>query len=134
MAVNNAVTNIAGVVSAITTTISYTDTTVTVGTIPANAQIVNIHIDVLASFNAGTTNTLAVGYTGGSTGAYVAAVSAALTGRLGNTTAVLSAWDPLVPANTDVNATVTFAQTGTAATAGNARVTVLYKTYSGDTN
>lgn len=134
MAINNAVTNIAGVVSAITTTISYTDTTVTVGTIPANAQIVNIHLDVLESFNAGTTNTLAVGYTGGTTNAYVTPVACNLTGRLGNSTAVLSAWDPLTPANTEVSATVTYAQSGTAASAGNARVTVLYKSFSGDNN
>ena len=135
MAVNNAVTNIAGVLSAITTTISYTDTTVTVGTLPANAQIVNVHLDVITAFNAGTTNTLAVGYTGGTTNAYVNPTTVNAYGRAGvGTTGVLAAWDPLTPANTDVNVTVTYAKSGTAATAGNARVTVLYKSYSGDTN
>jgi uncharacterized membrane protein len=127
MAYNNSVTNIAGVVSAITTTVAYTNASaVTIGTIPANAQIVTIHIDVTTAFNAGTTNTVTVGTTG-SAAAYVASTSVGATGRASvATTGVYSAWANV--GSTDVNyATVTFSQTGTAATAGSAIVTILYK-------
>jgi uncharacterized membrane protein len=127
MAYNNSVTNIAGVVSAITTTVAYTNASaVTIGTIPANAQIVTIHIDVTTAFNAGTTNTVTVGTTG-SAAAYVTSTSVGATGRASvATTGVYSAWANV--GSTDVNyATVTFSQTGTAATAGSAIVTILYK-------
>ena len=129
MATNNAVTNIAGVLSAITTTIAYTDTAaVSIGTIPANAQIVDVNIDVTTAFNAATTNTVTVGKTG-SAAAYVASTSVGSAGRASvATTGVYSAW-----ANTgtaDLDATVTFSQTGTAASAGAARVTIVYKTFA----
>ena len=75
MAYNNAVTNTAGQLSAITTTIAYTNTTaVTIGTIPANAQIIDINIDVTTAFDAATTNTVTVGKTG-TAAAYVTATS-----------------------------------------------------------
>jgi len=129
MATNIAVTNIAGMLSAITTTIAYTDTAaVSIGTIPANAQIISINIDVTTAFNAASTNTVTVGKTG-SAAAYVASTSVGSAGRASvATTGVYSAW-----ANTgtsDVDATVTFSQTGTAATAGAARVTIVYKSFS----
>ena len=122
----NIVTNIGGMLSAVTTTIAYTNATaVTIATIPAGAQIVNINIDVTTAFNAGTTNTVTVG-TSASAAAYVASTSVGATGRASvATTGVYSAW-----ANTgtsDVSATITFSQTGTAATAGAARVTIVYK-------
>ena len=118
MAYNNNVTNAAGVLSAITTTIAYTDTgAVTVGTIPANAQIINVHIDVTTAFNAGTTNTVTVGKTGSAGRSSVA------------TTGVYSAWADV--GSSDVTyATVTYSQTGTAATAGAARVTIIYKSFA----
>ena len=129
MATNNAVTNIAGVLSAITTTIAYTNTSaVSIGTLPANAQIVDVNIDVTTAFDAGTTNTVTVGKTG-SAAAFVTSTSVGSAGRASvATTGVYSAW-----ANTgsaEVDATVTFAQTGTAATAGAARVTIVYKTFA----
>lgn len=129
MATNNAVTNIAGVLSAITTTIAYTDTAaVSIGTLPANAQIVDVNIDVTTAFNAATTNTVTVGKTG-TAAAYVTSTSVGSAGRASvATTGVYSAW-----ANTgtsDLDATVTFSQTGTAATAGAARVTIVYKTFA----
>ena len=122
----NQVTNIGGMLSAVTTTIAYTNATaVTIATIPAGAQIQNIHIDVTTAFNAATTNTVTVG-TSTSAAAYVSATSVGATGRASvATTGVYSAW-----ANTgtsDVSATITYSQTGTAATAGAARVTIVYK-------
>jgi len=122
----NQVTNIGGMLSAVTTTLAYTNATaVTIATIPAGAQIQNIHIDVTTAFNAGTTNTVTVG-TSASAAAYVTSTSVGATGRASvATSGVYSAW-----ANTgssDVSATITFSQTGTAATAGAARVTIIYK-------
>ena len=122
----NQVTNIGGMLSAVTTTIAYTNATaVTIATIPANAQIVDINIDVTTAFNAGTTNTVTVG-TSASAAAYVTSTSVGAAGRASvATTGVYSAW-----ANTgssDVSATITFSQTGTAASAGAARVTIVYK-------
>ena len=130
MAYNNAVTNTAGQLSAITTTIAYTNTgAVTIGTIPANAQIQNVHIDVTTAFNAGTTNTVTVGQTG-TAAAYVTATSVGSAGRASvATTGVYSAWADV--GNSDVDyATVTFTQTGTAASAGAARVTIIYKSFA----
>ena len=47
MATNIAVTNVAGMLSAITTTIAYSNSSaVEIGTLPANCQIVDINIDV----------------------------------------------------------------------------------------
>jgi hypothetical protein len=129
MATNNAVTNIAGVLSAITTTIAYTNASaVSIGTIPANAQIVDINIDVTTAFDAAGTDTVTVGKTG-SAAAFVASTSVAAAGRASvATTGVYSAWANI--GTTDVDATVTFTQTGTAATAGAARVTIVYKTFA----
>jgi len=122
----NQVTNIGGMLSAVTTTFAYTDATaVTIATIPAGAQIQNIHIDVTTAFNAATTNTVTVG-TSASAAAYVTSTSVGSTGRASvASTGVYSAW-----ANTgtsDVSATITYSQTGTAASAGAARVTIVYK-------
>jgi hypothetical protein len=122
----NQVTNIGGMLSAVTTTLAYTNATaVTIATIPAGAQIQNVHIDVTTAFNAATTNTVTVG-TSASAAAYVTATSVGSLGRASTaTTGVFSAW-----ANTgtsDVSATITYSQTGTAATAGALRVTIIYK-------
>jgi uncharacterized membrane protein len=130
MAYNNAVTNSAGQLSAITTTIAYTNTgAVTIGTIPANSQIVFVNIDVTTAFNAGTTNNVTVGKTG-SAAAYVASTSVGSTGRASvASTGVYSAWADV--GNSDVDyATVTFSQTGTAASAGAARVTIVYRAFA----
>ena len=122
----NQVTNIGGMLSAVTTTFAYTNATaVTIATIPAGAQIVDINIDVTTAFNAGTTNTVTVG-TSASAAAYVTSTSVGSAGRASvATTGVYSAW-----ANTgssDLSATITYSQTGTAASAGAARVTIVYK-------
>jgi hypothetical protein len=122
----NQVTNIGGMLSAVTTTIAYTNATaVTIATIPANAQIVDINIDVTTAFNAGTTNTVTVG-TSASAAAYVTSTSVGSAGRASvASSGVYSAW-----ANTgssDLSATITYSQTGTAASAGAARVTIVYK-------
>jgi uncharacterized membrane protein len=129
MATNNAVTNIAGVLSAITTTVAYTNSSaVEIGTLPANAQIVDINIDVTTAFNAGTTNTMTIGKTG-SAAAFVTSTSVGSAGRASvASTGVYSAWADT--GSSEVTATATFAQTGTAASAGAARVTIVYKSFA----
>ena len=129
MATNNAVTNIAGVLSAITTTIAFSNTAaVSIGTLPANAQIVDINIDTTTAFNATTTNTVTVGKTG-TAAAFATATSVTSLGRASvATTGVYSAWADTGSAELD--ATVTFSQTGTAATTGAARVTIVYKAFA----
>ncbi len=122
----NIVTNIGGVLSAVTNTIAYTDSTaVTIGTIPANAQIIDINIDVTTAFNAASTNTITVGKSG-TAAAYVASTSIGSAGRASvATTGVYSAWADVGSAEVPVIAT--YAQTGTAASAGAARVTIVYR-------
>ena len=122
----NQVTNIGGVLSAVTSTIAYTDSSaVTIGTVPANAQITSINIDVTTAFNAATTNTITVGKSG-SAAAFVASTSIGSAGRASvATTGVYSAWADV--GSSDVPVTATYAQTGTAATAGAARVTIVYR-------
>ena len=122
----NQVTNIGGMLSAVTTTIAYTNSSaVTIATLPANAQIVDINIDVTTAFNAGTTNTVTVGKTG-SAAAFVASTSVGSAGRASvASTGVYSAWADT--GSSEVSATITYSQTGTAASAGAARVTIVYK-------
>ena len=129
MATNNSVTNIAGVLSAITTTIAFSDTAaVSIGTLPSNAQIVDINIDTTTAFNATTTNTVTVGKTG-TANAFVTTTSVTSLGRASvATTGTYSAWADTGSAELD--ATVTFSQTGTAATTGAARVTIVYKSFA----
>jgi hypothetical protein len=129
MATNNSVTEIAGVLSAITTTIAFSNTAaVSIGTLPANAQIIDINIDVTTAFDAAGTDLVTVGKTG-SAAAFVTSTSVASAGRASvATTGVYSAWADTGSA--EIDATVTFTQTGTAATAGAARVTIVFKSFA----
>ena len=122
----NQVTNIGGVLSAVTNTIAFSNSSaVTIGTIPANAQIVDINIDVTTAFNAGTNDLISVGKSG-SAAAFVADTDVSAAGRASvATTGVYSAWADT--GSTEVAVTATYTQTGTAATAGAARVTIVYR-------
>lgn len=122
----NQVTNIGGVLSAVTNTIAYSDSSaVTIGTIPANAQIIDINIDVTTAFNAGTNDLISVGKSG-SAAAFVANTDVSSAGRASvATTGAYSAWADT--GSTEVAVTATYTQTGTAATAGAARVTIVYR-------
>lgn len=122
----NQVTNIGGVLSAVTNTIAYSDSSaVTIGTIPANAQIIDINIDVTTAFDAGTNDLISVGKSG-SAAAFVANTDVSSAGRASvATTGVYSAWADTGSA--EVAVTATYTQTGTAATAGAARVTIVYR-------
>lgn len=126
----NNVTNIAGVLTAITGTVVFGNsaTAVTIGTVPAGAQIVNIHIDTTTAFNAATTNTMTIG-TSATANAYVTTTAVGPLGRASvATTGAYGAWASV--GASDVTLTATYAQTGTAATTGAATITVLYKSAS----
>ena len=122
----NQVTNIGGVLSAVTNTIAFSNSSaVTIGTIPANAQIVDINIDVTTAFNAGTNDFISVGKSG-SAAAFVANTDVSSAGRASvATTGAYSAWADT--GSTEVAVTATYTQSGTAATAGAARVTIVYR-------
>lgn len=97
--------------------------TVTVGTLPANAQIISIHVHVPVVSNAATTATVSVGLSGGSATAFTAAQD--VKGALGNfSQAATAGW---VPSTAKQDITCTYTETGTASTAGTFSVDVLYR-------
>jgi hypothetical protein len=98
--------------------------TTTICTIPAGAQILFINIDVTTAFNAGTTNTVSIG-TSGSATQFVSATSVGATGRASvATTGNYANWVNV--GTSDVTIIATYNQTGTAASAGAATITVVY--------
>jgi len=120
------VANVGFVVMSQTDTIAFgntTDKSLSI-VIPANSQIVDIKIFVTTAFDAGTTNTLDIGIVGNSD-LYVdnAAVGTAGDAALGNT-ALVSDWSDI--GTTDVRLAAKYIPTGTAATAGAARIVVSY--------
>lgn len=92
--------------------------------IPSNSQLVDIKILITTAFNAGTTNTMDIGIVGDSD-LYVdnAAVGTAGDAALG-VTALVNNWSDI--GTTDLKLAAKYIQTGTAATAGAARIVVSY--------
>lgn len=99
---------------------------VKIGTLPADAIVIATHSVIETAFNAGTTNTVSVGKTALGT-EFVNATAA------GAATAVVSATP--AAANTvfaaEQDLYVSYAQTGTAATAGKGTVIVSYAVNNG---
>ena len=96
-----------------------------IGTLPANSQIVEIYVDVSTVFNAGTTNTLDLG-DGTTADQYADALNVGTAGRKRATSDVSQVGNLVDIGASDVALTATYNQTGTAASAGTAQVTVLY--------
>ncbi len=120
------VANVGFVVMSQTDTITFANTTdksLSI-VIPANSQLVDIKILVTTAFNAGTTNTMDIGIVGDSD-LYVdnAAVGTAGDAALGNT-ALVTNWSDI--GTTDVRLAAKYIQTGTASSAGAARIVVSY--------
>lgn len=117
-----------GVVQAITKTVTYatlgigTADTVKVGTLPAGSQILACYVRVTVAFNAATTNVLTVGTSAGSD-ANIAGAADVAEGATG-TAVITSGADLAFTVDTDIY--VKYTQTGTAATAGTAVITVTY--------
>lgn len=105
--------------SALTGTISYTDSTVQLGTVPANAVVLGVIVDIDTAFNDATNNILTVG-TAADDDLYLAA------GDVDETVAGGTAvWSKSGAVSTDTAIFAKYASGG-AASAGAARVTVLY--------
>lgn len=97
--------------------------------VPAGSHILNIHIDTTTVFNAATTNTLKLGTTSG--GAELVAATAI--GPLGRAvTATTALYAAFVVGTADVTVYATYNQTGTVATTGAGRVTVMYAVRNSD--
>lgn len=114
------------VVSTQTQTITYgaDGTATTLFTVPAGSQILSLHIDVTTAFNAGTTNTVKIGKTGAAT-QFVTATDVTSLGRASvATTGAYANWANV--GTSDVTLIATYNQTGTAASTGAARITVVY--------
>ena len=100
--------------------VNYNDTGIAagvfVGTLPAGAMLLQLAVRVNTAFNAGTTNALNVGTTAGGTQIFTDAATA-------------GARFPTVPNlsfATDTDFYVAYAQTGTAASAGQADIVISY--------
>lgn len=107
-----------------TITFAANGTVTSLFTIPAGSQISSILIDTTTAFNATTTNTVTIGKSG-SASEFVASTSVTALGRQSiATTGAYANWANVGTA--DVTVTATFGQTGTAATTGAARITILY--------
>lgn len=96
--------------------------TVTVGSIPANARIISIHVGNPIVSNAATTANVSVGLTGGSN-TYFSTAQDVKT-AIGNFSQAATAnW---VPATTSQSISCTYTETGTASTAGTHYVHLTY--------
>lgn len=110
--------------------INYNDTGVSsgllMGTLPAGAQILPFAstISIRTAFNAGTTNNLLVGTTAG--GNDIVATADAAAGSAGIKTFALATVTTNGYRSADTDIYVTYTQTGGAATAGVATVTLAY--------
>ena len=100
-------------------------TTTTVATVPANSQIFQISVDVTTPFDAGTTNTVDLG-DGTTANKYADALDVSSAARVLATSDVSQIPNLIDIGTSDVTVVATYNQTGTAATAGAATVTVLY--------
>jgi hypothetical protein len=94
--------------------ITFSDTVVTIGVIPAGAIVINAGVIVTTAFNAATTNVLDIGTSGDDDGF---ATDLAL-GTIGRIVADELATSNDLYSTSEVTLTATYAQTGTAATAG----------------
>jgi hypothetical protein len=93
--------------------------------IPANSQIIDIHIDTTVVFDAGTTNTFDLG-DGTTVNLYGDALAIGPIGKVLGSSDVSQIVNYVDVGASDVSLTVTYNQSGGAATAGAATVTVLY--------
>lgn len=96
--------------------------TAALGTLPANAQIVSIHVPTSVVSNAATTATVSVGLSGGSATAFSAAQDVKT--AIGNfSQAATASWAASASSRA---LTVTYTETGAASTAGTFAVVVNY--------
>ena len=99
-------------------------TTVT-AIVPANSQLLDIEVDVVVAFDAGTTNDFDIG-DGTTANLYADALDVSALGKILASSDVSQVPNLDDIGTSDVSLTVTYNQTGGAATAGQAVVTVKY--------
>lgn len=121
------VANVGSVVMTQATNVVFGDdgTTTTIATLPANSQIIEIYVDVTTAFDAGTTNTLDLG-DGTTADQFADALALGSVARVLATSDVSQITNLIDIGASDVQVVATYNQTGTAATAGAATVTVVY--------
>jgi len=118
------------------------DTTTTLFTIPAGAQITSIHIDTLVAFTGSTAANMSLGITG-STALYFASTDITTQGRLANTGAAakLGNWAGAATTaspngagvgTTDVTIIATVRPTVADVTAGTVQYTIVYSVANSD--
>lgn len=100
-------------------------TTTTIATLPANSQIIEIYVDVTTAFDAGTTNTLDLG-DGTTADQFADALALGSVARVLATSDVSQITNLIDIGTSDVQVVATYNQSGSAATAGAATVTVVY--------
>ena len=93
------------------------------GTLPALASIINVQVDVVTAFNAGTTNVLTIGTT--TTANEIVAAADVNEGATG-VTQVTRGYGRSLTASADTALYAKYTQSGTAASAGQAIVTIAY--------
>ena len=107
-------------------TFNYNDTNIAngnvLGTLPIGAMVVDIVVTVDTAFNAATTNNLLIGTAAGGNQLATTTDTAAGSAGAKRVTTGLTLAEP----TGDQAVYVTYTQTGTAATAGKARVAVMY--------
>jgi len=110
-----------------TNTIAYTDTTAKpLFYLPANAKIIDVYVDVTTAFNSSGTDLLTVG-TAADPDAFVDDADVSTTGRkLGSANAIALANQATGVGTADIAIQGVFTQSVADASAGAARVTVLY--------
>jgi len=96
--------------------------TVVVGTLPANARIISIHVQVPVVSNAATTATVSVGLSGGSA-TYFSGAQDVKTAVGNFSQAATAGW---APSATKQDITCTYTETGGASSAGTFSVAVSY--------
>lgn len=101
----------------------FADASVTLGTIPAGASVVQAWVEVTQAYNAVTTNVLTVGYVG-STSAYLAAADVT-EGTPG--VYPVGGKGPYPAESAERTAVVAYSQSGTAATTGASRAYLLVR-------
>lgn len=106
----------------VTTWVTFANSSIVLGTIPANFFVDRINLHVHTAFNAGTTNQISVGYTG----TQEAFGTLTAVGTTGRKTVTMGSLTGLNTTGRDI--TVYFTQTGSTATTGKAYVEVfLYR-------
>lgn len=99
--------------------------TTTVATLPANSQILDIEVDVTTAFDAATTNLFDIG-DGSTANLYADNLDVSSQAKVLASSDVSQIGNMVDIGTSDVGVVVTYVQSGTAATAGAAVVTVKY--------